>query len=163
MQVPVDLWTGHLQLEAPHSLPHPWNVASTCLPLSQKLPEEHSLEIIMCCWDHLDCIHDWTWLGILYKLLRLWQVGVEMYSSCHSRKVSYVNSLAYQTCHLPIWGGLPLSLVSPCPACMGASLQTNCWQASQETKEMALGKRHPPWGKSLVGYLHWCGEWWPVC
>lgn len=41
-----------------------------------------------------------------------------MFCSC-SRQASYVTSLAYYTCHLPIWRGLPLSLVSPCTLYMG--------------------------------------------
>ena len=31
----------------------------------------------MCHWAHLNCLHFWTWLRPLCKLLRLWQVDVE--------------------------------------------------------------------------------------
>lgn len=60
-------------------------------------------------WDHLDCICDWTPLRPLYKLLRFWRAGVEIYSSCsHPRQSSYGRFLVYYNCHLLIWSGLPL-------------------------------------------------------
>lgn len=39
----------------------------------------HNLERAMCWGDHLDGIRDWTQSRALYKHLRLWQVGVEIY------------------------------------------------------------------------------------
>lgn len=38
---------GSRQLEAPRSFPCPWNVHSVHVPHSQKLPQGHSLEIVM--------------------------------------------------------------------------------------------------------------------
>lgn len=43
---------------------------------------------------------DWTQVRLLYKLLRLWWAGAEIYScSSHPRQVSYASSFAYWTCH----------------------------------------------------------------
>lgn len=77
----------------------------------------------MCCWEYLDCACDWTKLSLLYKLLRFWWEGVEIYLSCgnYPRKVSIL-LLNYDLC---IWSGLTLSLVSRCPLYIGASLQKN--------------------------------------
>lgn len=47
------------------------------------------------CWDHLNCIHDWTPQRPTYTLLRLWWLGAEIYSFCRCpEQVSYVSSLA---------------------------------------------------------------------
>lgn len=53
-------WTEHS--EAPHFLPHPWNVDSTCL----LAPRDRSKDIAL-----RHGIRDWTQLRPLYKLLRL--------------------------------------------------------------------------------------------
>lgn len=37
---------------------------------SQKLPQRHSFDIVMWCWDYLNSTCDWTKLKPLYKLLR---------------------------------------------------------------------------------------------
>lgn len=52
----VDPWAGPWQLGAPHPLPCPCNVGFSCLLHTQRLPQEHSLEIVIKCWDHLDGI-----------------------------------------------------------------------------------------------------------
>lgn len=69
MWPPVDLWTGSWQSEVPHPLPCPWNVASAFFPCSPRLPQGHSLEILMWCWDRLDGICEPIQLRVLYKLL----------------------------------------------------------------------------------------------
>ena len=51
-------------------------------------------ERVKCCWDHLAGTCDWIQLRLLYKVLRFWLVGVEIYLSC-LRQASYVSSLAY--------------------------------------------------------------------
>lgn len=56
----------------------PWNVGSTCFPLPE-LPEGHSLEIMIWCWDHLDCTCDWTQLRPLHKLLGSWWASANIY------------------------------------------------------------------------------------
>lgn len=49
-----------------------------------------------------------------------------MYSSCsHPRIAMYVSSFAYQTCSLPTWSGLPLSLVFPCPPLSGGQFESH--------------------------------------
>ena len=97
-------------LEAPY--PCPWNVCSTCLCQFQMLPQGYNLEIIMCWWDHLDYICDWTQLSPLHKLFKILVVGMEIYSICdHLRLVFYVNSLVYQISHLKP-GGIYLLLKS---------------------------------------------------
>lgn len=45
--LPVDPWAEFRQWEAPHLLFCPWNMCSTCLPCSQKLPQGCSLEMEM--------------------------------------------------------------------------------------------------------------------
>lgn len=54
------------------------------------------------------------------KILRFWQAGGKIYSSCHyPRQASYLSSLAYWNGHPPVGRGLPLSLVvSPNAPCM---------------------------------------------
>lgn len=54
MWLPVDLWAGLYQLEVPHPLPYPWNVGSASVACFQRLPQRHSLEMVMWRWDHLD-------------------------------------------------------------------------------------------------------------
>ena len=55
---------------------------------------------------------------------KIWQAGVGVYVSCsHWRPASYVRSLAYETCHLPMWSGLPLSSVSLCPLHKGSNFR----------------------------------------
>lgn len=73
-----------------------WNVGSACLHCSHRLSPRylpgHSLEIVKWCWDHLERLHDWTQLRLIYKLI--WQVSAEIYSSWRSPKTSsYVCSL----------------------------------------------------------------------
>lgn len=58
------------QSEAPPHLPCPWNVPSAHNSHSGSPFQEHSLEKVRCCWDHLDDICDWTHLRSLCKLLR---------------------------------------------------------------------------------------------
>lgn len=48
----------------------PWNVASVCLPHSQKLTQGQSLEIVMWGWKHVVSIWDWNKVRPLYKLSR---------------------------------------------------------------------------------------------
>lgn len=61
-------------------------------------------DIVMCCWDHLNCVQDGILLRPLHKLLRFCEVGAESYSSrSHPRQASTLSSLAYHTCRLPIW------------------------------------------------------------
>ena len=50
-------------------------------PASRSCPKD-SLEIVIRCWDHLNSICDSTQLRPLYKRLRFWWTGVEIYSSC---------------------------------------------------------------------------------
>lgn len=70
-------------------------------------------------WDYLDGICDWTQLRPLYKLLRLWQMGGTINSSCSlPGQALDASFLAYLTYDLPIWNGLPLSSVSLCPLCV---------------------------------------------
>ena len=79
-------------------LPCAWNIHSAGLPLSQKLPQGHRLEIVLWCWDYRDCVRDWNLLRSLYKYdqLRSWQTGVEIYSFCrHPRWNLYVSVLAH--------------------------------------------------------------------
>lgn len=59
--------------EALPSLLCPWNVCSICLPMLGTT-QGHRLEIVMWCWDHLDCIHDWIQVRFLYEHLRFWQM-----------------------------------------------------------------------------------------
>lgn len=116
-------WTWAVRGSAPPLLPSPEH--TFCPPFLQREQfQGHSLERVSCCWDHLDSVRDWTQLRPLYNLLRFWRVGAEIYLSCgHSRWASYVSSLAYYMCHLPIWSRLPLPSVSPCPACMGTGFR----------------------------------------
>lgn len=76
-----------------------------------------SLERAICRWDHLDGILDCMQLRLLYKLLRFWRTGADIYwSLSHPRRASYVSSLAYYTClfRLPLlalmyWGPFHIS------------------------------------------------------
>lgn len=78
-----------------------------------------SLERVRC-WDHLDDVHDWNKLRLLYKFVRFWCVCVQVYLSCSClRQASFVSSLVHETCRLPSWTGLMLSSVSSCPCVWG--------------------------------------------
>ena len=62
----------------------------------------------MCYWDHLDCKHDWTLWGPLFKRLRSWQTDSETYSSrSHSRPGSHVRSLAFRLVTTYLEGSAP--------------------------------------------------------
>lgn len=69
-----DHWVTHeldpSNLRLLTTLPRPWNMFSTCLPRFQRLPQGHSLEMVIWYWDHLDdmCVQ----LRCLCKLLRFW-------------------------------------------------------------------------------------------
>ena len=70
-----------------------------------------SLERVMCYWDHLDCKHDWTLWGPLFKRLRSWQTDSEIYSShSHSRPASHVCSLAFRLVTTNLEGSAPPSV-----------------------------------------------------
>lgn len=116
--LPVDLRPGPGHSEAFHSLPFPWKVYSTYHCCQQSYFMHMALrEREMLPRSPGPC--DWTQLKPLCKIGALfgcWWAGAEIYLP---RQALYVNSLA--TCHLPIWRGLPLSLVSPCYLCMVAS------------------------------------------
>lgn len=124
----------------PQAVPGNWNLLCSwnglCTLFLQWEPfplQGCKLERAMCCWDHLDSIHDWTQLGPLCKHLRSWEMDAEIYLSYnHLRQVPQVCSLADLTYHLPIWSSLP-KMVCPCPMCTGASLQTkvNIWVISR--------------------------------
>lgn len=95
-----------------------------------------------------------TPLRPLYKHLRFWWAGMEINSSdSHPKQASFVSSLAYWTCHLPVWSGLPLSVVS----------------VARRRKKWVLERMHPG-GKSRVGLWPlrrkgWtCVRWlWTTC
>lgn len=51
-----------------------------------------SLEGVLYCWDHLDSVQDWTQARPLYKHLRIWQTGSEIYWPCsYPRQASYIH------------------------------------------------------------------------
>ena len=101
-----------------------------------------SLERVICSLDHLNSICDRTPLRPLYKLLRFWQAGVEIFLSCsHPRQGSYevpllIKPATYQS------GVVCLFLRS-----LFALLCANRGQfanqqlvSSQETRDIGLGK-----------------------
>ena len=53
------------------------------IPSVRDIFKDHtrSLERETCCWDHLDSIRAWSWLRPLYKYLKFWLVGIEIYLS----------------------------------------------------------------------------------
>lgn len=82
-----------------------------------------------------------------------------------------VSSLTYQSCHIPIWSGLCLSLASSCPVYRGefqisprklSRFWINDWWTSQVTEKLILEKGMD-WrrnSKFSLGFHHWplCGE-----
>lgn len=73
-----------------------------------------SLGRVMCHWDHLDCKHDWTLWGPLFKRLRSWQTDSEIYlSHSHSRPAHMYVPLLSDLLP-PIWRGPPLPSISFC-------------------------------------------------
>ena len=80
---PTDPWAWPGQLEAPHFLLHAWNVCSAHSSHCRSQFQGCSLEWVRCCWNHLDCTANWTFIfRPLHKLLRYWQVGAEICLSC---------------------------------------------------------------------------------
>ena len=53
------------------------------IPSVRDIFKDHtsSLERATCCSDHLNSIHAWSWLRPLYKYLKFWLVGIEIYLS----------------------------------------------------------------------------------
>lgn len=136
---------GPQKSEAPLPLPCPWNVCSVHRSQSRSCFQGHNPETVRCTWDHLKWIGDQTQLRSQYELWRffrwVWRsTGLVVPMTCLVR-----NLLILLPLHLLIWSGLPLSLVSSCPLCMGASFRFH------------LGKS---WGWELIkglaklGYLY---------
>lgn len=66
-------------------LPHTLSVLGLWfgpLFLQLKPVQRSSLGKAKCCWDYLDCIHDWTQVRPLYRHLRFWRAGAETGLSC---------------------------------------------------------------------------------
>lgn len=57
------------------SLLCPWNVHSTHCSHSWSHFQGCSLERAIYCWDHLDCVRDWSPLRPLFTFLRFWLPG----------------------------------------------------------------------------------------
>lgn len=71
-------WTQDMRGSSPSLLPLK---CTFCSPFPELGPFQGcSLERIVCCWDHLDGINDWTQWRPLYKLLRFsrgrWEAAV---------------------------------------------------------------------------------------
>lgn len=64
----VDQQAGSRQLETTHPLPWPWIYVLPAFLTLEAASRIYSLERVTCCWDHLDCMCDWTQLRPLYKL-----------------------------------------------------------------------------------------------
>lgn len=89
------------------------HVPVTLLPL-----HGHSLERLMCCWDHLDCVHDWMLLRPPYRLFRWVGVETSAYLEAAQDKSPVCVPLLVKTCSLWIWewsaSFFTLSLPSVC-------------------------------------------------
>lgn len=120
------------------SLPLPSLEYTFCPPVWYKdLPQGHSLERVLCYWDHLG----WTPLRPLYKFFKILRGSYRDLLILQPPKTSFI-------CQFPCWLTLPctslewsLSLVSPCLPCTGASFRlypglpklwtnTNCLRSS---------------------------------
>lgn len=123
-----DKWGGPYN----YVVPCPWNVFSACLSWARAAPRTLT-------WDSKvllrpsDSLHDWTQLRFL-NFLKFWLAGANIYSSCsYPREISYVSPLVHSACHLSIWSGLPLSLVSPCPQYVVAHFKLHLGTNTQDT------------------------------
>lgn len=122
----------------------------------------------MCCWDHLDWIWDcdWTWLRCVYKQDSGRQVQrFTCLSFAQDKPHMSVPLHIETTTHLSIWRGLPLSLKSRCPPCMGASLWINFrsyheWKSKNWNHKLtvfsAKGWFFPLIWNMLIRVFHWC-------
>ena len=91
-------WTWEIAGSSPPPLSLEWTF---CPPLSQPEPFQGlHLERVMCDWDHLDGIHDWTAWTPLKKLLRFWRACEETHLSCghkpHMQAPLLVKPITYQ-------------------------------------------------------------------
>lgn len=87
----VDQRAGPGPLEASHPLPCPWKTFLLMFPQWEPV-QGRSLKGALYCWDHLDSVWDWTQARLLYKSLRIWQTGSEIYlSCCYPRQASYIH------------------------------------------------------------------------
>ena len=105
--------------------PSPLSLGCKSCPLflQQEPFQGRSLETVNL-WKPSDSVRNTSLLKPLYKLLRLWLMGMETYSSCsHLRQASYASSLAYYDCHLLRWNGLPLFSVFLYPPSMGTGFR----------------------------------------
>lgn len=116
----MDLGNQRLLTSSPF---HPGVVPSARYSHSGSLLQGHSLERVMCGWDYLNWIHDWTSADPL-NFLTLWWVETKIYLSCQLSKISLISKFPC-VWNLPLpnleW---PLSWVSSCLPCTGPSLQT---------------------------------------
>lgn len=113
--------------------PGNWNLLSTPLSLvwmlcqlfpQQELFQGRSLERAMCCWDHLDWIHDCTQVRPLYKFKIL--AGGCGSTSHAATSTALLCKFTYLLNWSPTtWSVPPLSLAFHFPLCMGPSFQIN--------------------------------------
>ena len=76
----------------------------------------------MCYWDHLDCKHDWTLWGPLFKRLRSWQTDSETTRLAATQDQPHMYVPFLSDLSPPIWRGLPL----PSGEGNGNPLQCSC-------------------------------------
>lgn len=85
----------------------------------------------MCCWYHLDWIHDWTQLIPLDKLSRVWWE-----EGTHNKLRKWVLLLVKIATYQSRWPAS--SFVSPCPLCMGTSFENFTWLTSKAAHQQHL-------------------------
>lgn len=66
-----------------------------------------------------------------WQTFKMWWVVHRSTHFRHQRLVLYVSALVRETCHVPTWDGLSLSLRSPCPPSMG-TISDHIWEVPEE-------------------------------
>lgn len=88
--------------------------------------------------------------SLYINFCKLWQSGTEILLPQRQKSV---NSFVYYNCHLPIWRGLPVSLVSPCCLCMGTVCKSTLGEPGRQLKKWVLERGR---GKSQIGHRTLC-------
>lgn len=78
---------------------------------------------LICCWDHLGSVLNWTQLRPLCKLLRFQWVRAKIYLPYRHQNIFLCKFPCLLNLYLPIRNYLPLSSVCPCLPCREVSFR----------------------------------------
>lgn len=126
------------QSETPHPQPGLWMYVLPAIAALGATSRMQSWESNVV-WDHLDGVPEWTQLKVfIYTCKFLVCRGGWKFHLVTTKTRLILSFLAYWTWPLPIFSGLPLSLIFPCPLCMRATLEIFIWEAPEFANQQVM-------------------------